>query len=412
MSNRLSTVLIVIGVSLIGMPTDAGAQLGNPLRSFTDTPRQPTSTPASNHLIESAREEMTAEQFEAAFQSSRKNNSSRQTYAPKLVASPAANQNVVAPAIHASGQTATDQRTPPTSAVPDFSVIHDSNVRGAVHVAEPKRDFAPRGSELGSAPVSNEVVNGSARLDEILNRLHSTTKSREARLPDASKPEQSETGGGSADPGATKLSTRSAKFDQAKFQRLIQQLITNTFLVMAVGVGFILIAKRWVKGGNSSKGKTAESTIEIKSTLKLSPKSSLHLVEAGEQRLIVANDQNGIKTVVPLTKSFDASLDSFSDMAVEELDAFENLRNEAERPVRSKPAQARMPKEEDSGVSLSLSQSLLEIARKASADRAAADKPRASRASENEMAVRKKMEAALREHGFEELIQNKLRSNA
>ena len=108
--------------------------------------------------------------------------------------------------------------------------------------------------------------------------------------------------------------------EQVRFQQLIQNIAWSTCIVLVVGVGFIFAAKQWIQRKTPTR-KQAETPIKIASTLRLSPKSSLFLVEAGEQRLIVASDQNGIKSVVALDgarseeESFAATLTSLSEAA-------------------------------------------------------------------------------------------------
>ena len=185
--------------------------------------------------------------------------------------------------------------------------------------------------------------------------------------------------------------TGPAKFDQQRLQRLMKQLGMNTFFVLAIGIGFILVAKRWVSGKKPIES-SDKTNIEIKSTLRLSPKSNLHLVQAVEQRLIVAVDQNGIKTVVPLTESFANTLDSIS-----------NIAGEMEMETESTP-------DETAGVSVTFSDSLLAIAKQATEPRRAVKaSATAGRDPESEADVRRKMEAALSDQGLKDLLLQKIR---
>lgn len=108
-----------------------------------------------------------------------------------------------------------------------------------------------------------------------------------------------------------------SRFDQSRFNRLLSKLAINTAIVMCVGVGIILLARQWYKGKKPAQRGT-EATILVKSTLRLGPKANLMLIETGEHRLIVACDQNGIQSVVPLTDSFSSTLETFSAPAEDE----------------------------------------------------------------------------------------------
>lgn len=376
MKNLSRILLVSVGILFFGLSLNAFARQGNPLRS-TLTPAAsvaPQSFPASQQsssLSESARSQLSREVYQAAF--------------PENL-EPAPTQ------------------PPPVSSA--SSTILDSNVRPAGHMAEPKRDAATSGElpnlSTPSLPPSVSAEPKSS-LQDIIARLSSTTasnadSSQNQFVESAQKPSPVQEPDGA--PGTT-------KFDQERFQQILKQLATNTGLVLVIGVGFILFAKRWVKGSKPARKKDGVS-IEIKSTLKLSPKSNLYLIKAGDQRLIVANDQNGIKSVVPLTESFADSLDAFSDMTAEP-------KSNAVPDAKPVPEQATDPKTE--GVTLSLSESLLALA-KQSADSSKFARPTANQATTNhhsvesikEQAVRRKMEAALREHGIKELILQNMRS--
>ena len=297
---KLHLVLISIAISFYGMSLDASAQSNNPLRSTANSPSPVQATaspglhPQSNELLESAKAGMSPEAFQAAF----------------------------------PGQSASRipvQRDPTPSPMPHETIRVDANVNPANYVAESKSDLTPLGNLLESlnrpaiapsTPPGQRIPpvqsTPKASLSDVIERLNSTSDSMETPVGDPAESHPGETSPEDevASPGTI------AKFDQEKFQGLLKQLATNTCLVMGIGVGFILVAKRFVSGKKPAPRKDG-LTIEIKSTLKLSPKSSLHLVQAGEQRLIVANDQNGIKTVVPLTESFASTLDSITEIATD-----------------------------------------------------------------------------------------------
>lgn len=101
--------------------------------------------------------------------------------------------------------------------------------------------------------------------------------------------------------------------EQAKLMQLIKQLAINTAIVLAIAIGFLLVLKVFMKGGSKLQVAAAAKTpIEVISTLKISSKASLMLVQAGDSQLVVASDQNGIQSVVPINESY---ADAFSAAA-------------------------------------------------------------------------------------------------
>ena len=111
------------------------------------------------------------------------------------------------------------------------------------------------------------------------------------------------------------------------FQQMLQKIATSTCLVLFLGIGFIFVAKRWVAGtggvkrvpasqsnaANKNTSRSQQRRIQLVANLRLSGKSNLHLVEVGEQRVLIASDLNGIKSVVALNNTFSASLDSYDE---------------------------------------------------------------------------------------------------
>jgi hypothetical protein len=208
------------------------------------------------------------------------------------------------------------------------------------------------------------------------------------------------------------------KFDTQKLMTLIQRLAINTGIVMCVGVGIIFVAKLYfkTKGTHSGGGRSIpKAEIEIKSTLRLSPKSNLHLVEAGDHRLIVAIDQNGIKSVVPLTDSFANSLDGLED-----LNGFSELLNSGAAPIQAAspptPAVAANQAGAYSLATVAQTQPTLPATEQRSL-RQRRDEMRAARQAhkstpelkqQEEDAIRKKMEEAILDQGLKDVILNTL----
>jgi flagellar biogenesis protein FliO len=367
MKMRSSIVPISIFISLIGMSLNAFAQSGNPLRSVpasghTVAPTQmPEQHPQDDALIEAARTSLTPEAYQAAFPH------------------------------RAKPTNATPEGQPWNSQPQDRDLVVDSNVLEAKYEAETSSGLKPIESflnSLGQAPTPDLATASKASVSDVIERLNSLSGPTEGPAQDRDQAAEK-----NARPMEQIPLSKSAKFDQGRFQSLLKKLATSTFLVMLVGVGFILVAKRWVKVSKPvSKGN--ELAIEIKSTLKLSPKSNLHLIQAGEQRLIVALDQNGINTVVPLNDSFSNTLDSITEMA-NDLDSY------------SEPMT-----DEESGVTVSFSDSLLALARKQTAnnERSVSESSERKVGSDLDDDVRRKMEAALSDHGLKDLILKQLRT--
>jgi hypothetical protein len=179
------------------------------------------------------------------------------------------------------------------------------------------------------------------------------------------------------------------------FQELVKQLAFSTLFVLFFGVGVIVIAKVWTKTtGKTTRPKAAPDQFEVVTELKLAGKSCLTLVEIDSQRLVIAADPTGIKSVVPLNESFAdrmAALDpEFGQPSVQD------------RQLPVSPGSSSVAEDQsDSGVEpKNMTYSLGSIGNR-----------RKSRppASENPQRVQSDMEAALTESGLKELILKSLR---
>jgi flagellar biogenesis protein FliO len=392
MKMRSTIVPISIFISLIGMSLNTFAQSGNPLRSISESRNAVSSKqttggrPQEKALFKAARNAMTPEAYQAAFP-------------------------------HRSDQTnAKPEVQPWNSQSRDQDLIVDSNVHASKYEAETNSGLKPIKNlldSLGQAPSPDPLTADRTSVSDVIERLNSDSGPAEglAQVRDPAA--------GMNEVPAEKIPlSKSGKFDQGRFQSLLKQLATSTFLVMLVGVGFILVAKRWVKGSKPAS-KSNDLAIEIMSTLKLSPKSNLHLIQAGEQRLIVALDQNGINTVVPLNESFSNTLDSITEMA-NDLDSSPGPKADADSGVKDSGVKDSGVKDTgvkdsgvtDSGVTVSFSDSLLALARKKSADneRSGAGSSKLNAGAELDDDVRRKMEAALSDHGLKDLILQQLRT--
>ncbi len=99
-----------------------------------------------------------------------------------------------------------------------------------------------------------------------------------------------------------------------EFHNLIKKLATSTMLVLCVGVGLAIAGRRWYLGRTVKKTSQPETdVISIVSTTKLGPKAFLHLAEIGQQKIVVAQDAAGIKSVVALNQSFSNVFDDVAE---------------------------------------------------------------------------------------------------
>jgi flagellar biogenesis protein FliO len=97
-------------------------------------------------------------------------------------------------------------------------------------------------------------------------------------------------------------------------RELIEKIGYNTLFVLAFGVGFIFVAKAWLKP-NANKPPADSTEFEVLSSLKLPGKSNLMLVKVDSERLLVALDPTGVKSVTHLSDSFADKLESYSEIS-------------------------------------------------------------------------------------------------
>ncbi|MEQ1904041.1 MAG: flagellar biosynthetic protein FliO [Pirellulaceae bacterium] len=104
------------------------------------------------------------------------------------------------------------------------------------------------------------------------------------------------------------------------FVETLQKIATSTCLVLILGVGFILVAKRFSFGksavakSRTGKARAAEAPLNFRVVghFKLGAKSSLQIIEVGDQKFLIANDSTGIKSVVPIGTPFVNTLDDLA----------------------------------------------------------------------------------------------------
>jgi|GEM_PF-1383168 len=97
----------------------------------------------------------------------------------------------------------------------------------------------------------------------------------------------------------------------ADFTTVVKDLAYNTMIVLAFGVGFIVVAKVWFTKKPQLQSAEKNVNFDVLSSLKIAPKCNLMLIQIGQDRLVVATDTLGVKSVVRLTDSFGSQLDAF-----------------------------------------------------------------------------------------------------
>lgn len=99
-----------------------------------------------------------------------------------------------------------------------------------------------------------------------------------------------------------------------------KHIMTNTSGVLVLAVGFLLIARFWMRrsaklgasAATRSEKALATAKIQVLARLKLNAKAYLQLIEVDRQRVLVASDLTGIKSIVPLPEPFANALDQYS----------------------------------------------------------------------------------------------------
>lgn len=216
-----------------------------------------------------------------------------------------------------------------------------------------------------------------------------------------------------ADSSAPPVATKSLTPGAPQFRKIIERIALSTCLVLCGGVGFILVAKQVLKKKTVDR-EPASNSIQIKSQLQLSPKANLFLVETGKHRMIVASDQNGIRSVMPLTDSFSETLESFAQEEASEA----NLAAEPSfaEAMQEQASPGKLPPE-----MYSLATVGQRVNRNAGAGQAKPEPRTPSKIKTNkgtattspaEAEVRRKMEEALRDRGLKDLLMQSLQAKA
>lgn len=247
------------------------------------------------------------------------------------------------------------------------TTIHDSNIQPAVHEEAAKNDLAPVVEMLDSIkPGSIVPQRDSADLETLERSLESLGDNAEKKKPLANSEEVAKS--------------------QSKLQDVAEKVIYNTMIVLSIGVGFVLVAKQFLKPKKASSKNENSNEFNVVSSMKLAPKVTLMLVEVGDDRLVVATDPTGIKSVVRLTESFATTLGAMDGSADAE------MRNEVERELSGSVG----------------TYSLSTIGNSVARETPTKARPESKK---DEEAIRKKMEEALAEHGLKDFLLNTIKAN-
>ena len=167
-------------------------------------------------------------------------------------------------------------------------------------------------------------------------------------------------------------------------RKLIERIAYNLLFVLTLGVGFIFVTKKWMKVGGAEV-KPKQSEFEVLNTLNLPGKSTLMLIKVNSDRLMVAIDSTGVKSVVHLTDSFTENIDAYDDVpeqsAVNQLQQTRSFADHLERETLPNPVAAPKKKHMESRPT-----------------------PRENIATKNTEAIQKQMEAALKKFGLKGLV--------
>lgn len=184
--------------------------------------------------------------------------------------------------------------------------INDQQVTGATHLEPLKTNMAP---VLGM-------------LDQLSNRMESQQPSASTTgLNAGPTPILNDSLATTLTPVEPPTDVPNSDVRSADFTNVVKDLAYNTMIVLAFGIGFIFVAKIWFTKKPSLQSPETNVNFDVLSTLKIAPKCNLMLIQIGQDRLVVATDTLGVKSVVRLTESFGSQLESFdSEMDQSDID--------------------------------------------------------------------------------------------
>lgn len=133
--------------------------------------------------------------------------------------------------------------------------------------------------------------------------------------------------------------------DRNNLGQLLANIGMNLAFVLLIAIGFIAIAKQWMKTpGGSAEPKDTESTkLRVIETLNVAPKAKLMVVQWKTSQVLVATDPNGVKAMIPLTSSFVDTLEEveseFGRTEERDRQRTEPTRSRSQNAERSKAAE-------------------------------------------------------------------------
>ena len=274
------------------------------------------------------------------------------------------------------------QPSPPLVAPVRFANYEADVSHGLAHVQNVKPS---------SNSVPNDLPDNRDDLSGIRQALEACRGQPDFAQPASHKPgtQQLSFGSNAVDHGTTdqsglnepakeqKMPTKFGGTVSDKSRKLIERIAYNTLFVLILGVGFIFVAKKWLKPGGAAVNQVG-SDFEVLNTLSLPGKSNLLLVKVDDERLLVAIDPAGIKSVLHLTDSFAEKLGVYEE-SMEQSPVIQ-----APKPQLFAEHMERVSKED-------------KFEKKKSKTR---PPQRTSNAAKNTVAIEKQMEAALKKFGL------------
>lgn len=227
----------------------------------------------------------------------------------------------------------------PTTAIPANTPIanadgqaiqYDSRVAQAAHVSEvPSGDTltqvsADKWERLGRGFLGRQVDRKTQLTSDIEDQL-SRQDSLDTDLgrdllsdPDAASGQagaEARTGDpvkGLLDDSNLVVAGSSKSKNATSLNELVERVVYYTLVVISVGVGFIAFGKLWQTRTVAKVDETNSDTeLKVLNTIKLSSKVTLTLVGIGSEKIVVAADQVGVKSVIRLGDEGGSELDAF-----------------------------------------------------------------------------------------------------
>lgn len=106
--------------------------------------------------------------------------------------------------------------------------------------------------------------------------------------------------------------------NSGQLNELVERVVYYTLIVISLGVGFVAVSKIWqTKASTRVDDSSENSDLKVLNSIKLSSKVTLTLVGIGHEKVVVASDHDGVKSVIRIGDDGHSSLDefrSFEDM--------------------------------------------------------------------------------------------------